>query len=173
MSNTNSDDVSIFKDAIKKLSGGPAIIAVLVLFVFITMNSINQLPQIINFSLLALVLIALIFTYLQELRNEKLEEINAQEAERKAEATKNLAERDIAREIISTIRAYDEKGTLKSPFILLELSERFQNVRGVRGLEESPYSSFIIGIGEQIGNIHEQDMQTIEKAKTRMGPISS
>ncbi len=174
MSNDKPD--SVFKEAIKRLWGAPAIISVVVLFVLSFLSSVGKISQTMSIILIGLVLIGMFLSFFLEVKRintERLEKKSkAPETEKEPEKSKILAERIIAYEIQGAIKANLEGDKLsRDSAVYWEISDRFQKGAGLQ--HDTMYKSFIIGVGQQMGNIQEQESQSKKKAKILMGTISS
>ena len=148
---------SIFVEALKRLWGAPAIIAIVVLFVLIYLHSIDNVSSTLSFLLVGVVLAGMVLGYLLELRKLDKEHISI-----------NTVERLIALEIKDSIMAYLE-GEEKGDLIYVELIFRFKGGAGLK--QEEFYKLLFAGIGGQMEDLMETKKQ--KQAEKYLGALNT
>lgn len=144
---------NVFRDAIKKVWGAPAIISILVLFVLIYLSIFSQITETISIVLIGLAFVGMVLAFVLDLKRLKSEA-----------ASGTTAQRLIAFEIKDSIAAHLEGDKLKrGELIYGELSDRFQSAKGLTGL----FRSLIVGIGKQI-----ESVQARKRSERYMGALS-
>jgi len=155
--NSTLPSSSLFIEALKRLWGAPAIIAIVVLFVLIYLHSIDSVTPALSLVLVGIVLAGMVFGYLLEIRKLDKEHISI-----------STVERLIAFEIKDSIMAYLE-GEEKGDLIYVELLFRFKGGAGLK--KEKFYKSLFAGIGSQMEDLIETKKQ--KQAEKYLGALGT
>jgi len=139
----------VFSRAIDRLSGAPAILTALALFVLIVTITLGQLESTTLYVLGGTIFVGLVLAFVLEYRK-----LSAGES-----TSSTAVETLIAHEMRDSIMAYFDGTSLpQGEMIYTELYTRFQNPVGLE--EEEAYRSMLTGIGTSMQKIQDADARS-------------